>query len=162
MSQRERSLDYKTLAQHLVDRYQDDFPLESRPYESIAKGLQTSEQEVMECLGRMKESGLIGRVGPLYNAQRMGASALAAVACDPSRIEAVAGFINKYHEVNHNYQREDELNLWFVITAPDQKRLNEVISEIESGCGVRVLKFPMVRPYKIDLSYRENIDWEAL
>lgn len=155
-------MDYKTLAQHLVNSYQDDFPLESRPFESIAKGLGVSEQEVMECLDRMKEAGLIGRVGPLYNAQKMGASALAAIACDPTRIDQVADFINKYHEVNHNYQREDELNLWFVITAPDVQRLNEVIFEIESGCGVRVLKFPMVRPYKIDLSFRENIDWEAL
>lgn len=155
-------MDYKTLAQHLVDRYQDDFPLETRPFDAIARSLEASEQEVMECLGRMKETGLIGRVGPLYNAQRMGASALAAVACEPSRIEQVAAFINKFHEVNHNYQREDKLNLWFVITAPDKKRLDEVIYEIEGGCEVRVFKFTMVKPYKIDLSYREDIDWEAL
>lgn len=155
-------MDYKTLAQHLVDHYQDDFPLESRPFESIARSLETSEQEVMECLERMQESGIIGRVGPLYNAQKMGASALAAVACDPHRINEVASFINKFHEVNHNYQREDRLNLWFVITAPDNNRLDGIIAEIESRCGVRVLKFKMVKPYKIDLSYRESIDWEAL
>lgn len=155
-------MDYKILAQKLVDRYQENFPLEPRPFDSIARELGVTEEEVMNCLRKMQETGIIGRVGPLFHAQRMGASTLAAVACPVERIEQVAEVINGFHEVNHNYQREDELNIWFVVTAPDQAKLNEVISEIESACQLKVLKFPMIRPYKIDLSYKGNIDWEAL
>lgn len=155
-------MDYRTLAQYLVDHYQDDFPLEPNPFLKIANDLGITEQEVMGCLAKMKEDGLIGRVGPLYNAQRMGASTLAAVACDPTRLEEVATYINQFIEVNHNYQRENELNLWFVVTAPDQTRLDEVIKKIETGSGLQVLRFPLVRPYKIDLSLREKINWEAL
>ncbi len=155
-------MDYKILAQKLVDHYQEDFPLESRPFESIANSLDTTEVEVMECLVKMQDMGIIGRVGPLFHAQKMGASTLAAIACPPERIEQVAEFINQFHEINHNYQREDELNLWFVVTAPDQKKLEEVVSRIETSCNVKVLKFPMLKAYKIDLSYRESIDWEAM
>lgn len=155
-------MDYKILAQKLVDSYQENFPLESRPFESIARCLGVTEEEVMNCLEKMQETGIVGRVGPLFNARKMGESTLAAAHCPMEKIEEISEFINQFHEVNHNYQREGELNLWFVVTAPDQKRLDEVIAYIEESCQVKVLKFPMVKAYKIDLRLSEKIDWEAI
>ena len=61
--------------------------------------------------------------------------------------------MSAYPEVNHNYEREHELNLWFVATAPDRDRLTRVLREIESRTGLEVLDLPMVEDYFINLGF---------
>ena len=155
-------LEYRELVQNLIDNYQTDFPIVSNPFALIAESLNTSEPFVMETLSQMLKDELIGRVGPIYQTHRVGYSLLAACSCDNSDILKISNIINSFQEVNHNYERENKLNIWFVVTAKDESRVYEVCKEIESLCELKVLCFPMVKPYKIDLSLKEKIDWDLL
>ena len=152
-------MEYKELASILILRYQKDFPLVSRPYEVIARELNLDEQTVQMTFEKMQNEGIITRVGPIFATHKVGYSFLAAVECPENRIDQVSSIISNYHEVNHNYLRENKLNLWFVVTGKDREHLDLVVNEIESSTGLVVHRFPMVRSFKIDLSLKGDIKW---
>ncbi len=147
------------LARQLLDRYQRGLPLSSRPYAEMAEALGASEEAVIQTLRQMQESGLISRVGPVFDHQRAGGSTLAAVAAPLEKIDEVAGIITAFDEVNHNYAREHAYNLWFVVTAWSETRVEEVLDEIELQTGLPVLRLPMERAYHIDLGF--PLDWAS-
>jgi len=55
--------------------------------------------------------------------------------------------------VNHNYQRAHHWNLWFVVTASNEQRVDQVLHEIELASGLTVLFLPMLEDYHIDLGF---------
>ena len=143
------------LARQLLDRYQRGLPLSSE----MAEALGASEEAVIQTLRQMQESGLISRVGPVFDHQRAGGSTLAAVAAPLEKIDEVAGIITAFDEVNHNYAREHTYNLWFVVAAWSETRVEEVLDEIELQTGLTVLRLPMERAYHIDLGF--PLDWAS-
>ncbi|MCW8884099.1 MAG: Lrp/AsnC family transcriptional regulator, partial [Motiliproteus sp.] len=56
-------------------------------------------------------------------------------------------------EVNHNYQREHFFNLWFVLAAPTQERIDEVLAELEETTGLPLLNLPMLKAHHLDLGF---------
>ncbi|MGB7541292.1 MAG: Lrp/AsnC family transcriptional regulator, partial [Burkholderiales bacterium] len=52
-----------------------------------------------------------------------------------------------------NYERENDLNLWFVATARDSGRLDALLAGIGSATGLEVLALPLVEEYHIDLGF---------
>jgi len=138
----------------LLNDFQRGFPLSARPYEEIGGRLGISESEVLARLSRLETVGAVSRVGPVLTPKRVGASTLAAMAVPPERLESVAELVNGYPEVNHNYEREHRLNLWFVLTAEDRDRLDRVLAEIARETGIEVLDLPMLEEYHIDLGFR--------
>ena len=137
----------------LLNEYQRGFPLCASPYAEIAQQLGVSEAQVIETLGTLQRRGLISRIGPVFAPQRAGASTLAAIAAPPEQLAAVADIVSRYEEVNHNYEREHRLNLWFVVTAPNQARVEQVLDEIEEETGLAVLDLPLERSFYIDLGF---------
>jgi DNA-binding Lrp family transcriptional regulator len=137
----------------LLNEYQRGFPLSPAPYADIAQQLGVSEAEVINTLESLQSRGYISRVGPVFAPQRAGSSTLAAMAVPLQQLETIAAFVSGFDEVNHNYQREHDFNLWFVVTAPDQARVAQVLDEIESGTGIAVLNLPLERAFYIDLGF---------
>ena len=137
----------------LLNDYQRNLPLVSRPFQIIARQLRIGEQEVLRRLRRLFDAGLISRIGPVFAPRRLGASTLAAMAVPAERLEQVAALVSACPEVNHNYEREHRFNLWFVVTATDQDRLTAVLTDIESRSGLPVLVLPLERDYHIDLGF---------
>jgi siroheme decarboxylase len=141
------------LQRRLLNDYQHDFPLSSTPYADMARELGVSEAEVLATLTQLRHQGAVSRVGAVLRPNTVGVSALAAMAVPPEQLNAVAQLVNAYTEVNHNYEREHNLNLWFVATAPDSARLQTVLDEIGDRCGLEVLVFPLIEDYHIDLGF---------
>ena len=141
------------LSRRLIDRYQHGMPLCAEPYRAMADELGCSEDEVLACLEQLHEGGGLSRIGPVFEHSRAGASTLAALAVPPGRIEEVAARINALPEVNHNYQREHQWNLWFVLTAPDQAHLQRVLENIRRDIDLPLLDLPMLTGYRIDLGF---------
>ena len=155
VAQKESILDrpLNELEKRLLNDFQDGFPLSSSPFQTIAEQLGSSEEAVMDTLTQLQDNGLISRVGPVFRPNRVGASTLAAMAVPGERLEAVAELVSGYAEINHNYEREHELNLWFVATAPDRKQLKQVLREIEARSGLEVIDLPMIEDFYINLGF---------
>lgn len=137
----------------LLNDFQRGFPLESRPYARLADALGIGEQDVLAMLADLKTEGKIARVGAIVRPNSIGASTLAAMRVTADRLEEVAEAISRRPEVNHCYQREHEINVWFVVTARDRAEVLRVLDEISEETGESVLDLPIVEPYHIDLGF---------
>lgn len=143
----------------LLNSFQRGFPLVQRPYAAIAAELSMTESAVIETLQRLQAAGTVSRVGAVFRPNAIGASALAALAVPPERLPEVAQYVSAFSEINHNYEREHRYNLWFVATAPSEKRLRAALAEIEEICECGpVLVLPMLQDYHIDLGFDLNAD----
>jgi DNA-binding Lrp family transcriptional regulator len=143
----------------LLNEFQREFPLCSRPFAEIARRLGISETETIDALRSLSERGAVSRVGAVFRPHRIGTSTLAAMAVPTSRLEEVAMIVSDYPEVNHNYEREHRYNLWFVAIAADEASLEHVLSDIERRSGLPVLRLPMLEDYHIDLGF--ELQWES-
>ena len=148
---------FNTREQHLLNDFQNSFPLTSRPFAVLGQQLGISEDEVIQLLKELQEQGAISRVGPVFKPNRVGVSTLAAMAIPQSELVEVAQIINDYPEVNHNYERDHHYNLWFVLTAPEAQHLQNVINSIEHETGYQLMDLPMIEDYFIDLGF--TIQW---
>ena len=137
----------------LLNGFQRDFPLTSEPFRIIAERLGQTEAEVLAALRRLQQDGKVSRVGAVFATRKLGVSTLAALAVPVARLETVAGWVNDYPEVNHNYQREHDFNLWFVLTTASHTRLQTVLSEIKDKTGLPLLDLPLLEAFHIDLGF---------
>ena len=142
----------------LLNEFQHHFPLTPRPYQTLAERLESSEAEVIAQIDRLKKAGLISRVGAVIQPHTVGYSTLAAMAVPKAAVEETVEIINRIPQVNHNYERENEMNLWFVVTAENEAHLEQILSKLESDSGYAVHSFPMERDFHIDLGF--NLDWK--
>lgn len=145
------------IEQALLNDFQQGIPLSSAPYAEMAEQLGVSEAQVLQSLQHLQESGAISRVGPVFRTHSIGASTLAAMRVPEERLEEVAAIVNGFEAVNHNYEREHDLNLWFVATAPNQQHLDRVLRAIERETGIEVIPLPMIEDYHIDLGF--ELQW---
>ena len=148
---------FSQLEQRLLNEFQQGLPLTSNPYADIAKQLGVYETTVLETLQRLQTEGVVSRVGAVFRPNRVGASTLAAMAVPENQIETIAAIVNEFDEVNHNYEREHEFNLWFVVVATDEDRLERVLTDIETACGYPVLDLPLLDEFFIDLGF--DLKW---
>ena len=61
-----------TLARELINRYQGGFPLDQRPFRTVAADLETDEETLIDRLRDLLDSGILSRFGPLYDAECLG------------------------------------------------------------------------------------------
>lgn len=140
----------------LINRYQRDFPLVETPFAEIAHAHGLTEQHVMRVYQEALASGAVSRLGGVFHQSAGGASTLAAMAVPADRLQIVADQVSAEPGVNHNYEREHRLNLWFVVTAQSQDLLRQSLDRLESVTGLPIVALPMVRPYRIDLAFDLN------
>ena len=137
----------------LIDGYQSDFPVVERPFRRVGADLGIDEDEALQRVERLREAGIFRRFGAVLNPPVIGASTLAAVRAPEDEFDEIAEIINTHRQVNHNYRRDHEWNMWFVVTAATLERRDEILAEIESETGCTVLVLPMITDYYIDLEF---------
>jgi DNA-binding Lrp family transcriptional regulator len=139
------------IERRLLDEFQHGFPLSPRPFATIAGALGVDESTVIEALRSLSARGCIARVGAVVAPHRAGASTLAAMAVPAERLDAVAALVGAHDAVNHNYEREHRLNLWFVVAAANEAAVRQLLGEIEAETGLGVLELPLVEEYRESL-----------
>jgi DNA-binding Lrp family transcriptional regulator len=140
------------LERRFINRYQGGFPLEEHPFENLAAALDSDPQTLIERIRCLLEDGTLSRFGPLFDAASMGgALTLAALCVPPARFDEVAEQVNSLPEVAHNYQREHELNMWFVIAAESTALLQRAIERIEQTVNLPVYNFPKQQTFYLGL-----------
>ncbi len=142
-----------SLQLRLIEDWQRDFPLVPCPYEAIGAALGASEKDVIGALRDLQERGALSRVGAAVRPNSAGASTLAAMTVPAHDLPRVAGIVNAEAGVNHNYEREHEFNLWFVVTGCGRAPVTATLSRIARASGYDVLDLPLEKPYFIDLGF---------
>ncbi len=158
-STQQAARDYSPFERALLNDFQHDLPLVPRPFAAIGDRLGMGEQAVLEALAQLKDEGVVSRVGATLKPGVVGVGTLAAMAVPEEDMERVAAIISARPEVNHNYEREDALNLWFVATAADDSALTAALAAIETETGYPLLDLRLVCDYHLDLGF--TIQWTS-
>lgn len=139
----------------IINTLQGGLPVCERPFLAAAQALGLDEATLLARLDTMRGSGLLTRIGPLYQIEKMGgAFTLAALHAPAEDFEHIAQLVNARPEVAHNYQREHALNMWFVLATETPERIEQVIAAIEHDTGCEVFNFPKSREFFVELKLR--------
>lgn len=135
----------------ILNRIQSDFPITSRPYHSIAQDVGLNEQEVIERVLRLKQSGIIRRIGGNFVPGKLGyVSTLCAARVPPEKLAHFTEIVNRYPGVTHNYLRDNAFNVWFTFIAPSMEEIEESLRTIRAETGItEILNLPATRVFKI-------------
>lgn len=138
----------------IINALQGGFPISERPFADAAAPLGLTEAELIERIGAMRQSGLLTRFGPMYNADRFGGhNTLVAMDVPESRFDEVAEIVNSFPEIAHNYARAHTLNMWFVVAAESRARVDEVLTEVQDRTGLPVYDMPKVQEFHVGLKF---------
>ena len=142
-----------------INNFQGNFPLQERPFLSIASRLNCAENELLGTVKKLKSERILTRFGPLYDAAKLGGGlTLAAISVPQEKYEIVTEQVNSFPEVAHNYKREHELNMWFVLATETPDEIAQVISSIEKTTGLTVYNFPKLQEFYIGLWLQLSAD----
>lgn len=137
----------------LLNPWQHGFPLVPEPFAAIAIANARSPADVIAAYAALQRDGALSRIGGVFGRGAGGAATLAAMAVPAQALERVAACVDAQPGVNHNYEREHPLNLWFVATGADAGAVEASLRTIEAATGFPVLRLPMERAYRIDLGF---------
>ncbi len=136
------------LDRKLVNRLQDDLPTIPRPFAPLAEELGLSEEALLERVQALRESGVLTRFGPFFDAAAMGgAFCLCAMAVPEERFDEVTEAVNAHAEVAHNYARQHKLNMWFVLATETPEGIEATGQAIEAETGLKVHLFPKLQEF---------------
>ena len=136
----------------IINTLQTGFPICDSPYQKVAESLALTESELLNRLEKLLASGVLTRFGPLYNAEQLGgALTLAAVKAPAERFDEVAALINAFPEAAHNYARNHDLNIWFVLATETPEQLTKALEKIAAQTGLKVYNMPKIKEYFVNL-----------
>ncbi|MFZ7127249.1 MAG: AsnC family transcriptional regulator [Desulfobacterales bacterium] len=140
----------------ILNRIQSDFPVSKRPYAVIAEELGLPETEMLDRVRRLKEAGIIRRIGGNFSPERLGyVSTLCAAKVPEDQVETFAAVVNRFPGVTHNYLRECPFNIWFTFIAPSAEEIAQNLADIEAATGVTgILNLPATRVFKIKAKFK--------
>jgi DNA-binding Lrp family transcriptional regulator len=143
------------LDKRIINRIQSDFPVTERPFLAIAQDLGLEEEDVLQRVARLRETGIIRRIGGNFVPEKLGyVSTLCAASVPDDKLALFKKVVNSYTGVTHNYRRENHFNVWFTFIAPSRSIIEENLKDISHQTGVeRILNLPATRVYKIKAQF---------
>jgi DNA-binding Lrp family transcriptional regulator len=137
---------------------QGDFPICERPYAEAAAQLGIGEAELLARLQTLLADKVLTRFGPMFQIEEMGgAFVLAALAVPEARYEEVTSLVNALPQVAHNYRREHQLNMWFVLATESKAGIADAIAQIEHDTGLPVYAFPKEREFFVEMKLEARL-----
>jgi DNA-binding Lrp family transcriptional regulator len=139
----------------ILNILQRNFPLVAEPFKAVAEKVGISEDDVLLRIRRMKQDGIIRRIGAVFDSRKLGfVSTLCAATVPDDKLKAFVEVVNTYPGVTHNYRRHHEYNVWFTFIAPSEDDLKKNLAEITNRTGiVNILDMRASRTFKIDASF---------
>ena len=139
----------------ILNMLQKEFPLAERPYLVIADRLGISEDDVLARVQNLKDSGVIRRIGAVFDGPTLGrVSTLCAARVPEEKIEAFVSVVNSSKNVTHNYRRSHEYNIWFTVNMPSAGDLAAFLTDVKEQTGVTdILDMRTTKVFKIDATF---------
>ena len=137
----------------IVNALQQGFPVSERPFRDAGALLGLGEEDLIARIGKLLDDGVLTRFGPLYQAERLGgAYALAAMRVPQADFDRVAEAVNAHPEVAHNYERDHEFNMWFVLATETPDGIARAAAQIERATGLPVYLMPKREEFFVGLN----------
>lgn len=139
----------------ILNAIQSEFPITARPYRELGERLGLSEEEVLLRIKRLKEEGIIRRIGGNFHSSKLDfTSTLCAAKVPEGKLKRFVEIVNRYPGVTHNYLRSHEFNVWFTFIAPNSTTIEKSLKEISDLTDVKeVYSLPAVRMFKIKVDF---------
>jgi DNA-binding Lrp family transcriptional regulator len=139
----------------ILNILQTRFPVVPEPFDVVGAELGISGDEVLERVKRLKDSGVIRRIGAVFDSRKLGyTSTLCAARVPEKQVRSFVEVVNGYPGVTHNYRRSHEYNVWFTFIAPDPDALEKALAEIRHRTGITdVISMSAVRTFKINAAF---------
>jgi DNA-binding Lrp family transcriptional regulator len=139
----------------ILNIIQKEFPLEEQPFLIVGKRCGISEEETISRVQKMKKTGIIRRIGAVFDGTKLGrVSTLCAARVPEEKIDGFVKTVNANKNVTHNYLRSHEYNIWFTVSAENAKELENFLKEVKEITGVTdILEMRSVRTFKINASF---------
>ena len=139
----------------ILNKIQSDFPIVKRPFLDIAGQLQINENEVIDRIKRMKNSGKIRRIGGNFHSSNLGfTSTLCAAKVPTNKLDIFVEKVNSFKEVTHNYIRANSYNVWFTFIAEDMDTIERSLQILSEATGVKdILNLPAQKMFKIKVDF---------
>jgi len=122
----------------VLKELQEGIPIEVEPFKVIADKCGIPEDNVLHIVDDLKSRKIIRRISPIYDTRMLGYdSALVALRIPSDKLEDAANIVSAHPGVSHNYERENELNLWFTLAIPPDSRfgLEKTIEALAENSG---------------------------
>jgi len=152
----ERRIYMDSIDREILNIIQSDFPISTEPYAEVGLKVGVSGDEAIIRVKRLLKEGVIRKVGPFFDAAKMGhKSTLCAVDVPVEKITQIADIIASYPEITHNYLREGTPNLWFTVIAPTEERIGEILARILGDGGVGPIhNLPAKKMFKVKVDLK--------
>ncbi len=139
----------------ILNIVQNEFPLEERPYLIMAQRLGIGEDDALSRVQRLKDKGVIRRIGAVFNGARLGrVSTLCAARVPEEKVGSFVEAVNAFKGVTHNYRRGHEYNIWFTASAENEEALSEFLQSVKDKTGLTdILDMRAARVFKINASF---------
>ncbi len=139
----------------ILNILQKEFPLTERPFLAVAQKCGLSEEEVISRVQKLKEKGILRRIGAIFSGANLGrVSTLCAARVPEEKLDNFVSAVNAYSGVTHNYRRNNEYNVWFTVNAASRKEIARFLTQLKENTGVSdILEMNAVRTFKIDASF---------
>lgn len=139
----------------LLFEMQNAFPMTQRPFKAVAEKLNTTEEEVLNLVQKLKDDKIIRQTSAIFDTKRLGyKSSLVAFKVDEAKVDEAAEIINAHPGVSHNYLRNHDYNIWFTMAvAPDSKLgLEKTIEILKERTGAEdAIILPTLKMFKISV-----------
>ena len=140
----------------ILNLIQREFPLEREPFAAIGRDVGIAGDEVIRRIETLKRSRVIRQISAIFDTRVLGyESSLVAAKIPAGRLAEGAKAINSHPGVSHNYERNNEFNLWYTVAVPPDSRLGlegtvDVLHRISGAEKTRIL--PTLKLFKIGVT----------
>lgn len=143
------------LDKKILQLIQTDFPIVPNPYQVLADEVGTTESDLLARLARMQQTGIIRRLGGLFDSRKLGyTGTLCAMQVPTSDIPRVAQVINAYPGITHNYIRDHQYNMWFTLLAESEEKVQSILAEIKTKTKINnILNLPALHVFKVRVNF---------
>lgn len=138
----------------IINSLQGGFPICDAPFGQIAGQLGIDEDDLIRRLEKLLADKTLTRFGPMYDIQKLGGSfSLCAIQVPGERFDEVTQIVNAFDEVAHNYERDHEFNMWYVLATESQDMIEIINGQIENLTGLKVYNMPKLEEFFVGLHF---------
>ncbi len=145
-----------TIDKDLLNLIQREFPLDREPFEAMGRTLGLPGDEVIRRIEALKRGRVIRQISAIFDTRVLGyQSTLVAARIPSEKLNSAAKAVNSHPGVSHNYERNNEFNLWYTVAVPPDSRLGlegtvDVLHKISGAEKTRIL--PTLKLFKIGVT----------